>query len=209
MFFWAAFEQAGASLTIFADQQTDRNILGWEMPASWFQSFNALFVVIFAPIFAALWGYLGKRNSEPASPYKQAVGLALLALGYLWIAYGVKDVSPTAKASIIWLTGLYLLHTFGELCLSPIGLSMVARLAPARLASLLMGIWFMSNAMANDFAGFLSSFYPDGGAAKNFMGYEIANLNDFFMLFVYMALIASLILFLISKWLLKMMHGVR
>ncbi len=209
LFFWAAFEQAGASLTLFADQQTNRQFGSWEMPASWFQSFNAAFVVIFAPVFAWLWSFLGKRNAEPASPIKQALGLALLAAGYLWIAYGVKDVSPTAKVSIIWLTGLYLLHTFGELCLSPIGLSMVARLAPMRLASLLMGIWFMSNAMANDFAGILSTFYPEGGQVKSFMGYQIANLNDFFMLFVYMAIIAAVILFLISKTLLRMMHGVR
>ena len=209
LFFWAAFEQAGASLTLFADRQTNRQIGGWEMPASWFQSFNAAFVVIFAPIFAWVWGFLGKRNAEPASPIKQAFGLALLAAGYLWIAYGVQGVSPTTKVSIIWLTGLYLLHTFGELCLSPIGLSMVARLAPMRLASLLMGIWFMSNAMANDFAGYLSTFYPANDEVKNFAGYQISNMHDFFMLFVWMAIVASIILFLLSKWLLKMMHGIR
>jgi proton-dependent oligopeptide transporter, POT family len=209
LFFWAAFEQAGASLTLFADQQTNRNLGGFEMPASWFQSFNAAFVVLFAPVFAWFWGFLGNRNAEPASPIKQAFGLAFLAAGYLWIAYGVKDVNPTMKVSIIWLTGLYLLHTFGELCLSPIGLSMVARLAPMRLASLLMGIWFMSNAMANDFAGILSTYYPENGQVKSFMGYQIANMNDFFMLFVYMAIVASAILFLISGRLLKMMHGVR
>jgi proton-dependent oligopeptide transporter, POT family len=209
LFFWAAFEQAGASLTLFADQQTNRQFGTWTMPASWFQSFNAAFVVIFAPIFAYIWSVLGNRNAEPASPVKQAVGLLFLALGYLWIANGVKDLDPTTKVSIIWLGGLYLLHTFGELCLSPIGLSMVARLAPMRLASLLMGIWFMSNAMANDFAGYLSSYYPEAGAVKNFMGYQIADMHDFFMLFVYMAIIAAVILFILSRWLLKMMHGVR
>jgi len=161
IFFWSAFEQAGASLTLFADQQTDRTIFGWEMPASYFQSVNPLAIIIFAPLFAVLWGYLGKRNMEPASPVKQAVGLFLLAIGYFIIAVGVSGVEGSTKTSMFWLLSMYLVHTLGELCLSPIGLSMVARLAPLRLGSLLMGIWFMSNAMANDFAGMLSKLYPE------------------------------------------------
>jgi proton-dependent oligopeptide transporter, POT family len=209
LFFWSAFEQAGASLTLFADQQTDRVIGGWEMPASWFQSFNPLFIVFFAPIFAWIWTTLGNKNSEPASPVKQAIGLAFLSLGYLVIASGVKGIEPGVKVSMLWITVMYLLHTFGELCLSPIGLSMVARLAPMRLASLLMGIWFMSNAMANDFAGILSKLYPEAGKVKHIIGFEIANLNDFFMVFVVMAGVAAVILFFLSKLLLKMMHGIR
>jgi POT family proton-dependent oligopeptide transporter len=161
IFFWSAFEQAGASLTLFADQQTDRTIFGWEMPASYFQSVNPLAIIIFAPLFAVLWGYLGKKNMEPASPVKQAVGLFLLAIGYFIIAVGVSGVEGSTKTSMFWLLSMYLVHTLGELCLSPIGLSMVARLAPLRLGSLLMGIWFMSNAMANDFAGMLSKLYPE------------------------------------------------
>jgi POT family proton-dependent oligopeptide transporter len=104
---------------------------------------------------------LGKRNMEPASPVKQAVGLFLLAIGYFIIAVGVSGVEGSTKTSMFWLLSMYLVHTLGELCLSPIGLSMVARLAPMRLGSLLMGIWFMSNAMANDFAGMLSKLYPE------------------------------------------------
>ena len=161
IFFWSAFEQAGASLTLFADQQTDRTLFGWEMPASYFQSVNPLAIIIFAPLFAVLWGYLGKRNREPASPVKQAIGLFLLAIGYFIIAVGVSGVEGSTKTSMFWLLSMYLVHTLGELCLSPIGLSMVARLAPLRLGSLLMGIWFMSNAMANDFAGMLSKLYPE------------------------------------------------
>lgn len=209
IFFWSAFEQAGASLTLFADQQTDRVIFGWEMPASYFQSVNPLAIVVFAPLMAMLWIGLGKRNSEPPSPIKQAVGLFLLAMGYLVIAFGVKGVDGTTKVSMMWLLSMYVIHTLGELCLSPIGLSMVARLAPARLASLLMGVWFMSNAMANDFAGMLSALYPEGGQVKAFFGMQIANLYDFFMIFVVMAGVASVILFLLSKKLLQMMHGVR
>lgn len=161
IFFWAAFEQAGASLTYFAEEQTDRNLLGSVIPASYFQSINALAIVIFAPIFVWLWGLLGKRNMEPASPFKQALGLFLLAVGYLVIAFGVKGIDPSTKVSMVWLVSLYTIHTLGELCLSPIGLSMVNKLSPARFASLLMGVWFLSTASANKFAGTLSALYPE------------------------------------------------
>lgn len=161
IFFWSAFEQAGASLTFFAQEQTDRNIFGWNMPASLFQIFNAMFIVILAPVAVAVWTTLGKRNREPASPVKQAMGLGFLALGYLFIAWGVNGIQPWDKVSMIWLVGLYLIHTIGELCLSPIGLSMVVKLAPARFVSLLMGVWFMSTATANKFAGDLSALYPE------------------------------------------------
>ncbi len=148
IFFWAAYEQAGASLTLFASEQTDRVILGWEMPASWIQSFNPFFVVILAAIMPGVWGFLNKRGMEPASPTKQAVGLLLLSLGYLVICFGVKDAQPGVKVSLIWLTGLYFIHTMGEIALSPIGLSMVNKLTPIRFASLMMGIWYLSTATA-------------------------------------------------------------
>ncbi len=209
IFFWSAFEQAGASLTLFADKQTERHIFGFEMPASWFQSVNPLAIILFAPLFAMIWTALGKKNREPASPLKQAMGLMLLSIGYLVIAIGVKGVDGATKASMFWLLGMYILHTFGELCLSPIGLSMVARLSPPRLASLLMGVWFLANAMANDFAGMLSKLYPEGGHATNFFGHQIVTLNDFFMIFVILSGAAALVLFLLSKVMLKMMHGLR
>ena len=109
---------------------------------------------------------------------------------------------------MMWITSLYLLHTIGELCLSPIGLSMVNKLAPVRFASLLMGVWFMSNAAANKFAGTLSALYPENGVSKSLFGFQIATLYDFFMIFVIMSGIASLILFGLSKWLQKLMNGV-
>lgn len=271
IFFWAAFEQAGASLTFFAEEQTNRNLFGSEIPASYFQSINAVAIVIFAGIFVALWTYLGKKGKEPASPYKQSIGLLLLAIGYLVIAFGVKGVDASTKVSMIWLVSLYLIHTFGELCLSPIGLSMVNKLAPVKFASLLMGVWFLSTASANKFAGTLSSFYPETMITvesveaeqtannivlcenidkaeeiegkkyvsidlisfkqvktketkaaivktifkdsrikeKSFIGYKIDSLYAFFMLFVGMAGVASVILFFLSKKLIKMMNGVR
>lgn len=147
---------------------------------------------------------------EPASPVKQSLGLLFLALGYLVIAFGVKGVEPGMKVSIMWLTGLYFIHTMGELMLSPIGLSMVNKLAPVRFASLLMGVWYLSMATANKFAGMLSGLYPEEGvAAKHFMGFEIATMFDFFMLFVLMSGIAAVILFVLSSRLKKLMHGVQ
>ncbi|RYJ43381.1 peptide MFS transporter [Flavobacterium beibuense] len=274
IFFWSAFEQAGASLTYFAEEQTNRDVMGTTVPASFFQSVNAIAIVIFAPVFVWLWGVLGKRNMEPASPYKQAIGLFLLALGYLVIAFGVKGLEPGIKVSMMWLLSLYTIHTLGELCLSPIGLSMVNKLAPVKFASLLMGVWFLSTAAANKFAGTLSQLYPEAVVslttveniekektlhlfpegfekesatevkgqkvipferidlasisdkdvkenvvkelygnqvenAKDFMGFSIVNLYDFFMLFVVMAGVASIILFVLSRKLIQMMHGVR
>ena len=161
IFFWSAFEQAGASLTYFAEEQTNRTIMGSTIPASYVQSINAVAIVLFAPLFVWLWGWLGNKGKEPASPFKQSFGLFLLAIGYLVIAFGVKGLDPSAKVSMIWLVSLYTIHTFGELCLSPIGLSMVNKLAPVKLASLLMGVWFLSTAAANKFAGTLSTLYPE------------------------------------------------
>ena len=274
IFFWSAFEQAGASLTYFAEEQTNRTVMNKIIPASYFQSINAIAIVIFAPIFVWLWGVLGKRNMEPASPYKQSVGLFLLAIGYLVIAFGVKDLQPGVKVSMMWLISLYTIHTLGELCLSPIGLSMVNKLAPVKFASLLMGVWFLSTSAANKFAGTLSALYPEPVISitlvedlqtknnvklfpaefdkskapvisevpaiamekiqmanvtdlkvkeeiqktletstlkntKHFIGFEIDTLYDFFMLFVFMAGAASLVLFVLSKKLLTMMNGVR
>ncbi|MGA1379829.1 MAG: oligopeptide:H+ symporter, partial [Chitinophagaceae bacterium] len=203
VFFWSAFEQAGASLTFFAEEQTQRDLGFFTVPASFFASLNSIYVVSFAPVFAWLWLKLGKF--EPSSPTKMSLGLLLLAIGYLWIAFGVKDVEAGTKVSMIWLFGMYALHTWGELCLSPIGLSLVNKLAPIKFASLLMAVWFLANAAANKLAGVLSALYPDGKTTQ-FMGYEMSNMYDFFMLFVGMAGLASLILLLLTRLLQKMMN---
>lgn len=203
VFFWSAFEQAGASLTFFAEEQTQRDLGFFVVPSSLFQSLNSIFVVSLAPLFAWLWLKLGKY--EPASPTKMAVGLFLLALGYLWIAFGVSNAGAGVKVSMIWLTGMYFLHTCGELCLSPIGLSLVNKLAPFKFASLLMAVWFLANAAANKLAGVLSALYPDN-KTTSFLGYKMSSMPEFFMLFVGMAGVASLILFLLTKRLQQMMH---
>jgi POT family proton-dependent oligopeptide transporter len=205
IFFWSAFEQAGSSLTLFAEKQCDRHIGSWEMPTTWFQSINPIVVVLFAPVMATLWEMLSKRHMEPSSPMKQALGLFLLALGYLVIAYATDGVDGGAKVSMWWLVALYFIHTIGELSLSPIGLSMVSKLAPAHLASLLMGVWFMSNATSNIFAGKLATLLPgQDGVSKFFMGIEISSLSQFFMLFAVMSGVAALALFLLCPLINKM-----
>jgi len=208
IFFWSAFEQAGSSLTIFADQQCDRHIGSWEMPTTWFQSINPIVVVLFAPVMATLWETLQKHGIRVHSITKQAMGLALLALGYLVIAYGTHGTDTSTKISMWWLFTLYFIHTLGELSLSPIGLLLVTKLSPARMASLLMGVWFMSNATSNILAGKLATLLPiEGEPNDHIMGIEIATLSDFFMLFAIMAGLASVVLFCIKPILKKMMKS--
>jgi POT family proton-dependent oligopeptide transporter len=217
IFFWGAFEQAGASLTLFADRQTNRNFFGTEISASYFQSINPLAVIILAPVFTLIWAYLYKRKAEPSSPKKMALGLLLVSLGFVIIAIAVKGLGVSEKVSMWWLVALYVIHTMGELCLSPIGLSMVSKLAPLRLSSLMMGTWFLANAAANKFAGTLSALIPPDAEAvaksstpityPSFLGFQITNLFEFFMLFIIMTGIAAAILYILSAWLKKRMHG--
>ncbi len=199
-----SYESSLLSLTFFAEEQTQRDLGSFTVPSSFFASLNSIYVVLFAPVFAWLWLKLGKR--EPSSPTKMSLGLFLLSLGYLWIAFGVKDVAVGTKVSMIWLLGMYALHTWGELCLSPIGLSLVNKLAPIKFASLLMAVWFLASAAANKLAGVLSALYPDG-KTTNFMGYEMNNLYDFFILFVVMSGIAAGMLLILTRKLQKLMNN--
>ncbi|RBL92997.1 peptide MFS transporter [Chitinophaga flava] len=160
IFFWACFEQAGSSLTFIADYQTDRHFLGLELPPSLIQNFNSIFIIAFALPFSWLWLKLQKRNMEPISPVKQSIGLALLAFGFFIIALQVKNLGADEKLGVSWLILMYLFHTLGELCLSPIGLSLVAKLAPHRFSSLLMGVWFLANAAGYALAGTLGALLP-------------------------------------------------
>ena len=164
IFFWAAFEQAGSSLTFIADNQTDRTFLfGWQMPASMVQIFNGLFVVIFAFPFSVLWDKLRAKNREPLSTVKQSIGLLLIAVSYFIIANNVKDLGNSGLLAIKWLILLYLIQTFAELCLSPIGLSLVGKLAPKRFASLAYGVFFISSAAGYALSGTLGSILPPTG----------------------------------------------
>ena len=163
IFFWAAFEQAGSSLTFIADNQTDRNMFGWNMPPSMVQIFNGLFIVLLAVPFSMLWDKLRAAKKEPVSPLKQAIGLGLIALSYFIIAYNVKDLGSNGLLAVKWLILLYLIQTMGELCLSPIGLSLVGKLAPKRFASLLYGVFFIANAAGYALSGTLGAILPATG----------------------------------------------
>lgn len=247
IFFWAAFEQAGSSLTFIADNQTDRHFFGWNMPPSMVQIFNGIFVVILALPFSFLWDKLRAKNQEPISPAKQAIGLFLIALSYFIIAFNVKSVGTDGLLSVGWLILLYFIQTLGELSLSPIGLSLVGKLAPKRFTSLLFGVFFLSNASGYALAGTLGSILPATGEqyarskelgidlqsvlnktitpsteqikllSKNkisldyphFAGFVIHDLFDFFMVFVVLCGLASILLFALVPKLKKMMHGVR
>ena len=163
MFFWGCFEQAGGSLTFIADQQTDCHMFGWDMPPSQVQNFNAIFIIILAFPFSWIWVQLAKKNMDPITPAKMGIGLLFMAAGYYILATQVKGLENAAKIGVVWLAIMYLFHTVGELCLSPIGLSLVAKLAPRRFSSLLMGVWFLANAAGYALSGTLGSLLPATG----------------------------------------------
>jgi len=149
--FWSGFEQAGSSMNLFADRLTDRVINGWEMPASWLQAVNGLFIIALAPLFSALWLWLGARN--PSIPAKMGFGLIFLGIGFSVLAWGSANATLEHQVSPSWLIVTYFFHTIGELCLSPIGLSSITKLSPARYVGQMMGIWFMGAALGNLVAG--------------------------------------------------------
>lgn len=149
--FWAGFEQGGSSFSLFARDHTDRMIGGWEFPASWFQFVNSAFVIALSAVFAALWLRLGRR--QPSVPVKFALGLGLLGAGFAVLTWGARLAAGGEKVGLSWLVAVYFLHTCGELCLSPVGLSTTTRLAPKRLVGQMMGVWFLSIAIGNLLAG--------------------------------------------------------
>jgi len=154
--FWAGFEQAASSLNLFAQRLTDRNVLGWEAPASWLQSINPLFIITLAPVFGWLWVWLDQRKKEPSLPLKFGLGLVLLGVGFLVIAWGATYTVEGQLVSPGWLVATYFLHTCGELCLSPVGLSSITKLSPPKFVGQMMGTWFMGAALGNLIAGLVA-----------------------------------------------------
>ena len=151
--FWSGFEQAGSSLNLFAEGLTDRVVFGWEAPASWLQSVNAIFIILLAPVFGSLWVWLASRNANPSIPMKFALGLLGLAAGFFVLAWGAANATTESPVSPAWLIVTYFLHTVGELCLSPVGLSSITKLAPRNRLGQMMGVWFVAAALGNLFAG--------------------------------------------------------
>ena len=194
--FWSAFEQAGSTLNLFAERETDRTwIGGGEFPASWFQSMNSFFIITFAGILAWLWIKLGDK--QPSSPAKFSLGLLLVGAGFVVLALGAVQAAGGVKVSPMYLTVTYLLHTIGELCLSPVGLSAMTKLAPARVAGLMMGIWFISISVGNYIGGRLASFYGD------------IPLPNLFGLVAGITLVAGVILALVAKPVERLSGGIK
>jgi proton-dependent oligopeptide transporter, POT family len=153
MIFWAGFEQAGSSLNLFADRMTDREVLGRVRPTEWLQSVNSIFIILLAPVFAALWVWLSRRRLEPSSPLKFALGLAFMGAGFLVMMVAAQRAAAGVLVSPLWLVLTYLLHTVGELALSPVGLSTVTKLAPQRMMGQMMGVWFLAISLGGFVAG--------------------------------------------------------
>lgn len=154
--FWSGFEQAGSSLNLFAQNLTDRNFGAWEMPASFLQSVNAMFIIILAPVFGSIWVWLERRQKDPSTPVKAALGLLGLAMGFFVLAWGAANATPDNPVSPAWLIVTYFLHTVGELAISPVGLSAVTKLSPERRVGQMMGVWFVGAALGNLFAGLVA-----------------------------------------------------
>ena len=208
--FWTLFEQAGSSLTLFAERNTDRQIGGYLMPAGQTQIFNPIFIVLLAPLFSLMWVALGRRNFEPSIPIKFAIGLTLVGAGFLVLVFGASFAGGDYKVPLIWLALAYLIHSIGELCLSPVGLSMITKLSIARVVGLMMGVWFLSSSMAQYVGGIVAQF-----ASVETVGGEVTNpalslqtYLDVFWTIGIAAIIIGGFLFLISPLLKRWMHGV-
>ncbi len=210
--FWTLFEQAGSSLTLFADRNTQLDILGvYTMPAGQVQIFNPLFIVIFAPIFSVMWAWLGKRGIEPSVPLKFAIGLVLVGLGFLVLVFGSQFHDDKYLVPLFWVATAYFIHSIAELCLSPVGLSMITKLSVTKLVGMMMGVWFLSSAMAQYVGGIVAQF-----ASTETVGGEVLNpqvsLETYLGVFqtIGVAGIASGVVLLLLWPILKAgMHGVK
>ncbi len=195
IFFWAAFEQAGGLMNLYTDQKVDRILFGWEIPTTWFQGVNAILIVMLGPIFSMMWTRLGRQGKDPSTPLKMAFGLFFVSLGFVCMMAAAKQSEASGKSALVWILATYFFHTVGELCLSPVGLSVVTKLAPARYASLLMGVWFLSNAAANKLAGVVGGYSEKLGEFQLFFTIALATAA------------AGLVLFFLVAPLKRKMHG--
>jgi len=208
--FWACFEQAGTSLTLFADRNVDREIFGWLMPASMTQFFNPFFIIVFGSIFSVMWVKLAEINKNPSIPLKFAFGIIQLAAGFLITQVGLMFVNDAFQVPLMTLFFLYLLHTTGELFLSPIGLSMVTKLAPKDIAATAMGGWFLSFAIANYVGGKIATLtggHGDSGEALS-VAEGLDKYISVFSTIGFVLLGFAVIIILLNKPLKKLMHGV-
>jgi len=215
--FWAAYEQVGSSMNLFAANHTDLQIGSFTMPPAWLQSVNPIDILIFAPVFAWLWWALSRKGLEPSTALKMVLGLALLGTGFVFMVAGGRRADSGIVVSPFWLVAAYTFNTWGELCLSPVGLSYTTKVAPARFASLLMGVWFLSNAAANKIAGSLAAYTPTPGeapttAASGLAGYvqRMSTTNaGFFTIFVVASFSAAALMLLFVPLLKRLTASVK
>jgi POT family proton-dependent oligopeptide transporter len=210
--FWAFFEQAGTTLNVFAQANTDRHLFGSEFPATWYQAVNPLAIVVCAPLFSWLWVRLDKMGMNPSTPLKFAWGQWLLGLGFIAMVFGALEAEH-GLAGPQWLFLVFIISTWGELCLSPVGLSMVTKLAPKRLQSLMMGVWFLSMAGANIVAAQVAvlsrSFLPGEGGEAPASTFVIPGLPGFFLLLVLLPAAGGVLVAILAPSLRRMMHGIK
>ena len=208
--FWALFEQSAASMTLFADRVMDRNILGFELTASQFGAMNAFFIFLFAPLFAWLWTALGRRGREPSTPMKFALGIAQAGLGFGALVIGAASPDDAGRVAGYWMVLAYLLHTTGELCLSPVGLSAVTKLAVPSVVGVMMGSWFLATAYSEFVAAQLAKLAAIETVAGNVadIGTALASYTTLFSDLAYTGLGVAALLALATPVLKKMMHGI-
>jgi POT family proton-dependent oligopeptide transporter len=207
--FWALFEQAYTSMNLYADRVLDREFFGWTIPGPWFLSLNALFIILFAPIVASLWVKLGKYN--PNTTVKFAFAIILVGLGFGMLVLGANVTADGAKIAMIWLVLAYFLHTMGELCLSPVGLSSVTKLAPQKIVGFMMGVWFLATASSEFIAVVLANLAKidtEGGEVTD-VSVALASYTDLFSKLFWVGLIFGGILLLLSPLVKKLMHGIK
>ena len=198
--FWAGFEQAGSSFNLFAERCTERHWFNFDLPAAWFQALGPIFIISFAPLFAWLWVRLARRNLDPSIPVKFACALLLLAAGFVVMAGAAKIVAAGNKAWPTWLITTYLIHTFGELCLSPVGLSSVTKLAPRRLVGQMMGIWFLASSLGNLLAGLL---------AGEFKSDDLTSWPALYLKITILPVITGVLLIILAKPIKRWMAGIK
>ena len=209
LIFWALFEQAGSSLNILTDRGVNRVIFGWEVPASMFQSLNAGFIFTIAPLFAMLWIALAKRNMEPSTPIKFSIGIIFVGLGFLALVYGMRS-SEGLQTGVIWIILIYLLHTLGELCLSPVGLSSVTKLSPQRIVGFMMGMWFFASAAGNYVAGLIARATASDSSGVSNDVFDLTQKQSFMDVYTDVGLMAigcGIFLAILTPYLKKLMHG--
>ena len=205
--FWLSFEQAGSSINVFTNEDTNRHIGSFEVPTTWFQSINPLLIIILAPLFGMLWTYLARRNRNPSQPAKIGTGLLFVGLGYLFLVFAAMQAKDAAEASLWLVVGTYAMHTTGEIILSPTGLSYVTKAAPKQHVSLLMGIWFLSSFIANLGAGKVAAQANKVASGEIDVPWDFGGKADFFFLFTATSCSAGLIVLLLVPLLKKLMRN--